>query len=410
MSDDPIKVRYCHSGYLACVLQGDHDKCIDCRVRWDLPQLPRRWKGRQSGCYYWNESNQRAEYCDRKEMKCAEHHKRFSRCGDCGTGSDLCPCGKDGWTCETHGIGKGRCVEHGKLKATCPHCPDGKAFCHHLNKKGRRQRKARCKECVGSELCKPHLRNKDRCKDCGGKEICKHDQWYYTCFECPGPGACKHKGSKYNCAECEGSQICGHDLRIDQCYKCGKYPQNFCQECKITYVDKSSYKPYCAPCYYFRNSNVVIPTRYLRKQNYLNEFLRERIALQPTLYDQRVDGGCSGRKPDWVYDMLTHIVIVECDEDAHRGYTCENKRLMQLFEDFGSRPLVMIRFNPDKYDKQSCFTYDSRNIIHAVPEVWDRRSELLAKHLTFHLENIPEKEVTVICLFYPEQEVPVIEM
>ena len=49
--------------------------------------------------------------------------------------------------------------------------------------------------------------------------------------------------------------------------------------------------------------------------------------------------------------MATHVIIIEVDENKHNSYDCicENKRLMQLSKDIGHRPIVFIRFNPDKY-------------------------------------------------------------
>jgi len=46
-------------------------------------------------------------------------------------------------------------------------------------------------------------------------------------------------------------------------------------------------------------------------------------------------------------DLGTHILIVEIDENAHAVYdcSCENKRLMELSQDVGHRPIVFIRFN-----------------------------------------------------------------
>ena len=42
---------------------------------------------------------------------------------------------------------------------------------------------------------------------------------------------------------------------------------------------------------------------------------------------------------------------VEVDENQHTEYntTCENKRLCELYQDFGYVPIVFVRFNPDSY-------------------------------------------------------------
>ena len=57
--------------------------------------------------------------------------------------------------------------------------------------------------------------------------------------------------------------------------------------------------------------------------------------------------------PDAYLDLLTHIIIIECDENQHKGYEdiCENKRTMEISNDFNFRPIVFIRFNPDSYTK-----------------------------------------------------------
>ena len=63
-------------------------------------------------------------------------------------------------------------------------------------------------------------------------------------------------------------------------------------------------------------------------------------------------------------------MIIECDENAHKyaDEICENKRTMQIFEDLAKRPIVIIRFNPDKYKKddkviRGCFKFDDKNNI-----------------------------------------------
>ena len=69
-------------------------------------------------------------------------------------------------------------------------------------------------------------------------------------------------------------------------------------------------------------------------------------------FDKRVDGdACFPRRPDAFLDLLTHIVVIENDENQHRSYdeSCENKRSMQLLVNVALRPLVVLRFNPDAY-------------------------------------------------------------
>ena len=49
--------------------------------------------------------------------------------------------------------------------------------------------------------------------------------------------------------------------------------------------------------------------------------------------------------------IFIQIIIVEIDEYQHENitYSCENKRIMEISQDLGHRPIIFIRFNPDEY-------------------------------------------------------------
>ena len=68
-------------------------------------------------------------------------------------------------------------------------------------------------------------------------------------------------------------------------------------------------------------------------------------------YDSKIDDGCSKYRPDFVIDRGTFNVVVECDENQHSSYSpeCELARMYQIFQDFGGKYVVFIRFNPDNY-------------------------------------------------------------
>jgi len=110
---------------------------------------------------------------------------------------------------------------------------------------------------------------------------------------------------------------------------------------------------------------------------------------------------CSNRRPDVRIECLTHTVIVECDENQHKNYNCENKRMMELFQDLGDRPLVMIRFNPDKYDNiESCFKFTKTGWLSLNKKEWNRRINTLKQKIREYCHSIPSKEMTVKQLFY----------
>ena len=136
--------------------------------------------------------------------------------------------------------------------------------------------------------------------------------------------------------------------------------------CENDWCDSpGTYGGKCLRCTVYQNPDHDVSKKYKAKEHCVVDFLKEQLPTEMIVCDKQIDGGCSRRRPDIFIDKLTHSVIVEIDENQHESYdcTCENRRLMELFEDLGRRPLVMIRFNPDGYiDKnskevKSCFSY-----------------------------------------------------
>jgi hypothetical protein len=72
----------------------------------------------------------------------------------------------------------------------------------------------------------------------------------------------------------------------------------------------------------------------------------------PSQVDAVVERGMCGReRPDVVFDLGTHILIVECDETQHKDYRCECKqvRMINVGQAFGGLRILFLRFNPDDY-------------------------------------------------------------
>ena len=59
--------------------------------------------------------------------------------------------------------------------------------------------------------------------------------------------------------------------------------------------------------------------------------------------------GCSKKRPDIYFELLTHCVIVEIDEYQHNSYedSCECSRINEIVNGIGGKPVIMIRYNPD---------------------------------------------------------------
>ena len=181
-----------------------------------------------------------------------------------------------------------------------------------------------------------------------------------------------------------------------------------CLECNDTQVYNKIYKGYCTRCFLYKFPNEKVSRNYKVKENHMTDFIKENFKQEHIIFDKQVDGGCSKRRPDLYIDKGTHVIIGECDENRHENTSCENKRMMELFQDFGNRPLVFIRFNPDAYINEHGEKILSSFKIHGISGVpiirnkneWENRLGLLKETMNYWLNVIPEKEITTEYLFY----------
>jgi hypothetical protein len=147
---------------------------------------------------------------------------------------------------------------------------------------------------------------------------------------------------------------------------------------------------------------------YKIKEIHMRDALKAKLDCGTMIFDKTIAGGCSRRRPDVLIDNGGFPIIVECDENKHASYdtTCENKRLMELFLDLGSRPLTVIRFNPDAYRDESgvkhasCFKPTKNGSAIADQKEWDGRVKELVKMIVELSVSAPQKEVTILTLFY----------
>jgi hypothetical protein len=152
------------------------------------------------------------------------------------------------------------------------------------------------------------------------------------------------------------------------------------------------------------NPDVKIPTRFKLKQNFFYELIKGDFEI--TSYD-KILNGCSRKRPDLFFECLTHSVILEIDEDQHISYDsqCEITRLNELFIDLADRPMVMIRFNPDKYSNTpSCFKFNDKNIIIPDKDEIEHRYSMLKERLEFYIYNIPTQLSTIEYLFFDDNK------
>jgi hypothetical protein len=172
------------------------------------------------------------------------------------------------------------------------------------------------------------------------------------------------------------------------------------------------YDGYCLFCYMNLFPDKPVSRNYKTKEYAVVEHVKNKFPNYTWIADKIVNGGCSKRRPDLLLDLLYQIIIVEVDENQHTDYdcSCQNKRIMELSQDLGHRPIVFIRFNPDDYEKDginvsSCWGQDKKGIClvkKSKQDEWIQRLNVLEEHINYWInpENTTNKTVETIQLFY----------
>ena len=178
-------------------------------------------------------------------------------------------------------------------------------------------------------------------------------------------------------------------------------------------IVKKKYDGYCLHCYIHLFPEKQVARNYKTKERTVVEFVLKEFHQYPWTHDKQIQDGCSRRRPDLFMDFGYQILIVEIDENQHTGdnygdCSCENKRMMFLWQDVGHRPIVFIRFNPDDYyDKDthitSCFGMNSIGVCcvkKTKQKEWTHRLNVLKENIEYWCVHRSEKMIEIIQLFY----------
>ena len=166
------------------------------------------------------------------------------------------------------------------------------------------------------------------------------------------------------------------------------------------------YKGYCLRCFMFIFPDEQVSRNYKTKEKSVADFVRENNKEIKIIFDKIITGGCSKRRPDIMMDLETHVLIIEVDENQHEGYSCENKRIMEISQDLGHPHIVFIRFNPDSYEKNdkkvpSCWKIDKRGLcVVKDKKQWEERLNLLQENIEKYKTTIPDKHITIEQLYF----------
>ena len=182
----------------------------------------------------------------------------------------------------------------------------------------------------------------------------------------------------------------------------------------FTIISNEKYEGYCLRCFIYTFPDKPVARNYKTKEYAVVEYITQEFPDYTWIADKQIQDGCSKKRPDLLLDLGFQIVNIEIDENQHEDYdcSCENKRIMQLSQDVGHRPIVFIRFNPDSYIKDgkkitSCWKYNKQGICvlnKSKQKEWEQRLETLKNQIIYWLDesNITDKTIETIQLFYNE--------
>lgn len=168
------------------------------------------------------------------------------------------------------------------------------------------------------------------------------------------------------------------------------------------------YDEHCLFCFVHLFPHSPITRNYKTKEASVVEFVKSTFPNYTWMNDKRVQDGCSRRRPDLLLDLGDQVLIIEVDENKHVDYdcSCENKRIMELSQDVGHRPIVFIRFNPDSYVVEDqkvpscwCLNDDGLCVLKDKPD-WKRRLDALKHQMEYWIQERTPKTIEVVQLFY----------
>ena len=185
-----------------------------------------------------------------------------------------------------------------------------------------------------------------------------------------------------------------------------------CKSDWCTIIVGKKYDGYCLHCYIHMFPDKPVARNYKTKEYSIVEYVTTKFLNLTWIADKTVNGGCSKRRHDLLLDLAYQVIIIEVDENQHTDYdcSCENKRIMELSQDLGHRPIVFIRFNPDDYVNNkktitSCWASNKNGICivkKSKQAEWRQRLEALENQINYWInpENKTNKTIEIIQLFY----------
>ena len=267
-----------------------------------------------------------------------------------------------------------------------------------------------------------------------GEKPFKCDQCNYACKQKSGLTAHirTHTGKKpFRCHQCNHSCISNNHLILhkrthtgEKNYHCAVCERKFSRSESLKFHKQSVHgiqATECPFCKQMANTNHVIsdvkgmkwhvcskcyycygPKRNSPEAQLVN-YLQKNVAFPMAFMDKVLPGDtCTLERPDIIYmSPNERIIIVECDENQHRDYRCEERRISKISENLSGSPITVLRFNPHKYTPVSGELY-------VFPR--DRYSILLREFNSIvNLEKDKDAFIEIVYLFYDRDNPQIVQ-
>jgi hypothetical protein len=217
------------------------------------------------------------------------------------------------------------------------------------------------------------------------------------CKECPNRASFNYYGEKK-------PMYCSfhkESIMVNVCHKLCK--TNLCGT-----IISEKYDGYCMICFIHLFPDKPITRNYKTKETDVKNYILNSFPDLTWVTDKKIQDGCSKRRPDLLLDLGYQIIIIEIDENQHITYdsSCEYKRLVDISDDLGNRPIILIKFNPDDYiledgtKKHSCWSINNKGLCtvkKTYQNEWKNRLNNLREKITFWLN--PENKINDLIHF-----------